>query len=375
MKKIAFVINVFREDNFHSGGEKLYYELLVKAIEKGYLVDLYCTKYLYNKDVPELKSRINKLEVFGNAKHYKYPEKIEKLYGKILQCISKERYDHVISENITPPIDIGVLQGHSLTHYKNMAGNFFAQAIFALKKHKFIKAQKKWMKKGYKKIFVPSETLKKELMTNFNIVEDKIIIIYPGVDAPENIKTTSYEDIILEKKELIFGISAPSFSKKGGFIFLKALKILKNQGYKFKAKVIYPKASKNFALNLKLKLWGLKDYVKFYSYQEKMDDFYNLIDCMVMPSLLETFGLVALETMIRKKAVIVSSYSGASEIINDRENGFIFDISKNSSENLAEQMKFVLENKDKLAFISQNAFETAQKHKWASAADLFIDKL
>ena len=49
MKQLAFVINVFREDEFRSGGEKLFYELVNRATQEGHRVDLYCTTYLGEK--------------------------------------------------------------------------------------------------------------------------------------------------------------------------------------------------------------------------------------------------------------------------------------------------------------------------------------
>ena len=55
MNKLAFVINVFREDDFHSGGEKLFFELVNRSIEDNYIVDLYCTTYLGKKK--QLKNR------------------------------------------------------------------------------------------------------------------------------------------------------------------------------------------------------------------------------------------------------------------------------------------------------------------------------
>ncbi len=367
MKKLAFVINVFREDNFRSGGEKLFYELVNRAIQDGYKVDLYCTSYLGSKNI--LKNSLNKLTFLGHPKDFKYPKKIEAFYKNVKILTAKENYNFIISENISPLIDIGILQGHSLIHYKNKAGSRFSRVLFGLKKYKHIKAQQKWLKNSYRKIIVPSEVLKNELKENFHIPEKKISVIYPGVDEPNSHVEVNRPAVFT------FGLSAPSFGKKGGYVFLKALKLLKDKGYDFCAKVIYPKSKKNLWLQFLLLKYGLGDKVEFFPYQEDMPEFYNSVDCVVMPSVLETFGLVALEAMINKKPAVVSSFSGVSEIINHGENGFIFDMRGENHKNLAEKMEFLLSNRTEYEKISQNAYETALKFNWKNFYEKFQQEL
>lgn len=374
MKKLAFVINVFREDDFHSGGERVFYELVNRAVESGYVADLYCSSYLSKQNI--LKPKLNKITFVGHPKDFKCSEKIEKFYEEVKKLIHNENYDHIITENISPPLDIGILQGHSLLHYRKFSGNILSKLLFTLKKNKFIKAQKKWLKHGYSKIIVPSNTLKNELKLNFGINDDeKLVVIYPGVDIPAN------QEQMLNKVQhddnhiITFGISAPSFSKKGGNVFLNALSILKKKGYKFKAKIIYPKVKKNLKLQFQLLNYGLKDLIEFLPYQQDMQDFYRQIDVVVMPSLMETFGLVALEGMINAKPAVVSSFCGASEIIHDNIDGFIFDMKKNASENLAQKLINLIENKDKYSEFSKNAHETALKYNWQVFCDKFYEVL
>ena len=100
-----------------------------------------------------------------------------------------------------------------------------------------------------------------------------------------------------------------------------------------------------------------------------MNNFYESIDCVVMPSLLETFGLVATEAMSYKKPAITSSYCGVSEIIADSKEGFVFN--KNNHENLAEKMENFLNNSVSYEIISESAYETAVKLNWHSFYERF----
>ena len=363
-KKLAFIINVFREDNFHSGGERLFYELVKRAIENGWLVDLYCTTYLGENNV--LKPKINKIIHIGHPKDFKYPEKIEKFYNKAKELIKKEKYEHVFSENISPPVDIGVLQGHSLLHYKDMSGNIFSQILFGMKKYKHIKAQKKWFKTGYNKILVPANILKEELKRNFNLPDDKFLVTYPGVDKID-------ADILSFNKDYFtFGLSAPSFSKKGGYVFIKALSILKKKGYKFKAKIICGKAQKNIFIKALLNLYGIKNEVEILPHQSDMKKFYSSIDIIVMASSVETFGLVAIEGMMCGKPAVVGSYCGASEILDEK---FVFDMQSAPAANLAKKLEYFIDNKDKYDELAQSLHELACKYSWTSFCDRIFENI
>ncbi len=367
MKKLAFVINVFREDGFRSGGEKLFYELVNRSIQDGHQVDLYCTTYLSEKNI--LKPRLNKLTLLGHPKDFKYPGKIKAFYDKVKSLTEKENYDFILSENISPPIDVGILQGHSLIHYRDKAGNLFSKLLYSLAKSKHIKAQKQWLREPYRKIIVPSRVLKEELVRNFGVPEEKFLVMHPGVDLPEETPHRNTD------KPFTFGLSAPGFSKKGGYVFLKALKILDNRGYEFKARVICPKFRKNPWLQFLVNQSGLGQKIEFIPYQQDMGEFYSSVDCVVMPSVMETFGLVALEAMIRAKPAIVSSFCGVSEIISDNRNGFIFDMTAKNHKNLAEKMEFLLNNNAEYEKISQNAYDTALNYSWENFYKGFKEEL
>ena len=261
MKKIAFVIRLLQKDNFHGGGEKLFFNLIKRFIDTDYTIDIYCSK----SDIEHIDG-INKILVVD--KHYDHlkPETMENFYAEVENAIKCENYDFVISENITPPIDITFLQGHSLLNRlkrdKNPLEAFFYN--FRGVKKERMKFHKKWFAKGFRKIFVVSEVLKRDIVDNYGISEDKISVIYPGVDISplchcersrepnfltkcQKRRGTIHQKIINKwiassqaprnddkvLKNITFGLAAPGFKIKGGFIFLKALGLLKKQGYDF----------------------------------------------------------------------------------------------------------------------------------------------
>lgn len=356
MKKIAFVLRLVQVDKFHGGGEKLFYNLIKKFSEDGYLVDIYCS----SSDIEKYPG-INKIIVVDEDYHHLKPQVLETFYEKVRELIFKESYDYVVSENITPPLDITYIQGHSMVHRQKSVKHPLEALFYMFRKVKRerIKYQYKWIKEGYRKLFIPSYKVKQDLVENFGVEPEKIVVVYPGVDLDE----TESIDFDKVQSEFTFGMSAPGFEKKGGYIFLKALKLLKDKKLKFKAKIIYPKYNTNILAKLFVKILGLEKNIEFLGFQKDMKSFYQSVDCIVMPSKEDSFGMVALEGMANGKISIVSSYAGASEIIDDGENGFVFDMSS-PEKNLMKKMSFILENKDCMNLIRKKGFETSLIYSW-----------
>jgi len=369
MKKIAFVIKLFQSKNFHGGGEKLFCKLIKGFISKNYVIDVYCSK----SDVSDFTG-INGIFVVDVEYDHLKPKTMEKFYDKVRLLTSDKNYDFIISENITPPIGITFLQGHSLIHRKRQYKSFLKGLLYYFRpvKRERIKYQAKWMGQGYNKIFAPSNIVKQEIIKNFGIGEDKIFAVYPGVDIDE---AAVYKPVKPVGNPVTFGLSAPGFKIKGGFVFLKALHLLKKQGLDFRAKIIYPKYKKNLGVKLLLKFYGIEKNVEFLSFQENMQNFYNSVNCIVMPSIEDTFGLVALEAMANKRFCIISSNAGASEIIEQGKNGFVFRFDSDKEKNLADVMaKFILNPQINFE-LCENAFQTAQNYSWDRMFNEFLNLL
>lgn len=64
---------------------------------------------------------------------------------------------------------------------------------------------------------------------------------------------------------------------------------------------------------------------------EDMSDFYNKIDVLVVPSLNDSFSLVAAEAMLLGKVVIINENVGIKEIIENNVNGLIYRNNDNNS--------------------------------------------
>ena len=153
MKKIAFVIRLLQKDKFHGGGEKLFFNLITRFSAVSNEIDIYCSK----SDIESIPG-VSKIIVINEHYNHLKPETMENFYSEVKNLIKNENYDYVISENITPPIDITFLQGHSLLNRlkrdKNPLEAFFYN--FRKVKKERMKFHNKWFNEGYRKIFVVS---------------------------------------------------------------------------------------------------------------------------------------------------------------------------------------------------------------------------
>lgn len=85
-----------------------------------------------------------------------------------------------------------------------------------------------------------------------------------------------------------------------------------------------------------------------------------LLDCelLIMPSRKEAFGIVILEAMAAKKAVIARDVGGVSEFVRDRENGIL--VRNSNPENMADAISRLLDNPQLAAELGMRGRETVE---------------
>ena len=315
MLKIAFVSDVYQENELKTGGEKLNFLLIKSLFSKGYQIDLFCNK------------------IFSNEKFY-----INNVYSISDFNKLKERYDLTISEKAIVDSDITYIHGHNYLYRQRMLHNnlsLFLYKLFNKKRHLKRLNEYKKIKENInkcKKIIISSEVLKQDMIDNYGVEPSRLYIIAPPIE-----RYKKRERIF--NKVFTFGISALGFVNKGGYLTLKAINILRKKGYKFKVKFIYP--SKNKLVDFIINLYRIKDFCEFLPVQKSMENFYYSIDCLLMPSGIETFGMVATEALSTGCPVITGEHCGASTIIREGKNGFLYKGNK-SVKNLTKAMEKIL---------------------------------
>lgn len=108
--------------------------------------------------------------------------------------------------------------------------------------------------------------------------------------------------------------------------------------------------------------------------RDEVTEYYDSMDCMIMISRGEAFGLVYLEAMARGCIVIASRNEGIDGIVVDGINGFLCEAG--NAHELAQIINKInlLSDKEKLQ-ISNNAIETAHRFTDIKAAEMYINNL
>ncbi|HDX9627877.1 TPA: glycosyltransferase [Bacillus cereus] len=88
----------------------------------------------------------------------------------------------------------------------------------------------------------------------------------------------------------------------------------------------------------------------------KIDSYYSLFDAVIIPSRWEGFGLVAIEAMKNKKAIIVSDRGALPELVTE-SNGYVFDL--DNLDTLKELLNTL--NKEELVDKGLNGFNEFEK--------------
>lgn len=347
MKKIAFVTHIYTDSNFHSGGVKLNYILLNGLKKCNYTIDLYCNNV-----------RNNVHNLFENI--YKFDE-IEN---------NRANYDLILSDKACVPSDITYIHDHSYPFRVKMLFSKFKfnlYKIFKEKRHNKRLSEFNITKnnlKNTKIVVVSSNILKQDMIDNYDVDEHRIIVIPPPIEEYGLQHSKSKKEV-----PFIFGLCAVGFERKGGYIALKAIKNLKYYNKNFKVKIIYP--SDNFFVKLLLKLYGIEKYCEFLGFYNDMSKFYNSIDCLIMPSLLEPYGMVTTEALSCGVPAIVPNHCGACDCIENAYNGYVYDAKNKPVDSLVDAMKNMLElgNTEYLE-LSKNSLKTSKSF----TSDSFVQR-
>jgi len=359
-KKLALIIisldECFPQEGFSGGGHKVTKNIILGFIESNlFEIDIFCKKSLI-----ENLDGINSINVLNKKNFVKDLE--EKL--------TENAYDYVLSSDVLLPFGNLVLHSNSAKYKTKNGKNKFVEKILSVYNSKKIKVQENCFAKNEKHIFTVSNSLKNDYVQNYNLDEHKVFACYPAVDE------TECQPPELKETFTIGGMAGGGLNK-GGYLLLFAIKKanLKN----FKARIIFPKIHKAFFFKMLIKLLGLTETIELLPKQIDMQSFYKSIDCYVLPSLNEAFGLVVTEAAANCRPSLVSSTAGASDIIIDNENGFVFDRLKNPLRNLSATLTKIyniyFSNHEKFFETSKKAYETSKVLDWKKFTDTIIENM
>ena len=179
-----------------------------------------------------------------------------------------------------------------------------------------------------KAVICISRMVKEDIQRHYAVAEEKLHVIYNGVDADLFHPSLAGKHRLPVRKALGIPPDAPlflfvgsGFARKGLAVLLQALAQQAENAHLLV--VGKDKCMKSF-MQAAARL-GLGARVHFVGGQADVLPYYGAADALAFPTLYEPFGNVVLEAMASGLPVITSTKSGAAELVEPGKNGYVCD--------------------------------------------------
>ncbi|MBQ9254528.1 MAG: glycosyltransferase family 4 protein [Bacteroidales bacterium] len=183
-------------------------------------------------------------------------------------------------------------------------------------------------------------------LKSYGINEKKLYFL------PNAIKEENEEAPIQYEKKKYIGFAGRLTKEKGFYDFIELAKLMPKYTFRVAGKV--PEDLEKEKLPANIVFLGFLD-------KKAMIDFYKTNKVLLFLShWYETFGLTALESMIQHTPVITYSVSAASEIIEDKKDGFVLQKTGDIL-SLQQKVKELFDNQELYSYMCKNAYEKASK--------------
>ena len=203
-------------------------------------------------------------------------------------------------------------------------------------------------------IFTMSEWLARYIVEELGVAPERVNVVGAGVDI--NINRISPKRI--GNKVLFVG---RVFEAKGGYVVVKAFKVLKEK---------YMKDAELYILGPAFNPLSEEIDGVFYKGSLPIDQvlqYYNTCDIFCMPSYVDAFGKVFLEALCCGMPCIGRSVLSMNEIIKDGKNGY--NIPDDDEEYLAKHMYDLLTDKSIKQYIDDHKTEYQKRYSWGNVAN------
>ena len=179
-----------------------------------------------------------------------------------------------------------------------------------------------------KAVICNSRMVKQEIQEYFDVAEDKLHVIYSGVDTTAfhpGLKALHRQALraqyAIPQDAPLFLYVGSGFARKGLDALLQALAKLPPHAHL----LVVGKDRKSAAFEAAATRLGVAQRVRFAGAQQDVKPFYGAADAFVLPTLYDPFPNVALEASACGLAGITSSKSGAAELVEHGKSGFVCD--------------------------------------------------
>jgi glycosyltransferase involved in cell wall biosynthesis len=174
------------------------------------------------------------------------------------------------------------------------------------------------------RLLAVSGALKNPLVARFGV--DKVACIHNAIDVARIRVTRDLlelrEELGLDRRDFVVGTVGRLMPVKGLEVFLRAARIIKDQGTSAKF-IIAGEGPLAGPLQALAQQYGLARDVRFLGHRRDSHDILGLLDLFVLPSLSEGIPLVLLEALALGRPVVATDVGGIPEVIEHGISGLL----------------------------------------------------
>ena len=224
------------------------------------------------------------------------------------------------------------------------------------------------------KIICVSNYVKQHAL-ELGFTKDKLVTLYTGIDSKKFTPNPEVRKLLrqqygIDDDTLVLGIVSriKNFKQKGHGDLLDLFSSFPEaKSWKL---IVVGKGNGLIPFKLKAKKLGLENNIICLGHRTDVEYVCNAIDILVLPTMMETFGLVIAEAMALGKPAVVYSVGGTPEVVVDGKTGYLIE-HKNITA-MYKAIKKLADNKKLLEAMGQNASQWVRS---SLELEKFIDNI
>ena len=331
------------------GGEKWHYDLAIRLKEKGFPVSAITNAQ------SELSHRVHKAEItpcYITINNLSFLNIFKML---TLYRVLKKSHIHTIILNLSNDVKVAGVAAKLAGVKKIIYRRGLAKPVKNSAFNRFL------FRHIITDVIVNSEDTRQKLLQHNRelIPEEKIRVIYNGIDVQSYDQQPSAPRYARKPGELILGNAARFAPQKGQKHLIELAKQLKEQGLAFRL-LIAGKGELEEELRQYTKSLQVEEEVIFVGFQENIKQFMETIDIFILSSLFEGFGYVLVEAMASQKPVVAFDTSSNPEVVVHGQTGFL--AKPGNIEDLLQYVKKLAEDQNLRNLFGKNGRTRVEEH-------------
>lgn len=332
---------------------------------------------------------------FHSVKTIPFPKSLRLLSFAIRATKEIENGNYDITFGVGNTLKADILQPHGGVHWAWFWRSLRAYdhpILWTIKLLGRIFSPKQWVSgwvedapyqgKRFRTIIAISDMVKQDMMRWYRIAEEKIAVVYNGVDIERfHPRNRQYREEIrgrhgIGAEELVILFVSNNFQMKGlGFLIKTLAKIKEGTPPSFKL-LILGRDRQGSYLRLAREM-RIREEMIFVGSTDEPEKYYGASDLLIHPTFYDACSLTVLEALASGIPVITTRCNGASGIITQGQEGFVISDPRDDRA-LVEKISFFL-NREKLEGASIAARHLAESYSlernWREMENIFRDNL